>query len=171
MLTLFSLSPIPGPAQGPQMPDPYLHRCLCCLHRPFPWMCRSQLLSSPAGRRSATHSGPGYICHFHCTSQDSPLQDKAESQGLVPKSNCHLCTHALAPACGTLSHLPVSTAGGQIPRRIFTLQRRQQGLGRLTEGMVRSSRDRSGTHSIATSPFSQMIRIRSCRQWIKPARA
>lgn len=40
-------------------------------------MCHSQLLSSPAGRHSATHSGPRCICHCHCTTQGNPLQSKA----------------------------------------------------------------------------------------------
>lgn len=76
-----TLHPVPpsrlGTAWGPWVPKPYLHRCLCCHHRRFPWMCHSQLLSSPAGRRSATHSDPRYICHCHCTTQGNPLQGKA----------------------------------------------------------------------------------------------
>ena len=71
------ISHCPGDSRAPWVPEPYLHRCLCCRHRRFPWTCRSQLLSSPAGRRNATRLGPRYICRCHCTGQGNPLQGKA----------------------------------------------------------------------------------------------
>lgn len=54
----------------------YLHRCLSHHRMPSPWKCHSLLLSSPAGRHSASRSCPECICHCHCTSQGIPLQGK-----------------------------------------------------------------------------------------------
>lgn len=54
----------------------YLRRCLSHRHMPSPWKYRSPLLSSPAGRHSASRSCPECICHCHYTSQGIPLQGK-----------------------------------------------------------------------------------------------
>lgn len=54
----------------------YLHRCPSHRRTLSPWTYRSPLLSSPAGRRSASRSCPECICRSHCTSQGIPLQGK-----------------------------------------------------------------------------------------------
>ena len=98
----------PGDAQHPWVPEPYLHRCLCCRHRRFPWTCHSQLLSSPAGRRSATHSGPRCICRCHCTSQGNPLQGKAH--GIKVGSSTANWSHTRTLCLSTYKRLSHSSA-------------------------------------------------------------
>lgn len=53
----------------------YLHRCPWHQCRQFPWTCRSQRPSSPAGIRSTSHCYPECTYHFHCTTQGSLLRD------------------------------------------------------------------------------------------------
>lgn len=77
----------------------YLHRCLCHLHMPSPWKCHSLLLSSPAGRRSASRSCPECICHCHCTSQGIPLQGKQ------PHVQTHSKHKAARPGKGLIKQL------------------------------------------------------------------
>lgn len=54
----------------------YLRRCPCRRRTLSPWRCRSPLLASPAGRRSASRSCPECTCRCRCTSQGIPLQGK-----------------------------------------------------------------------------------------------
>lgn len=115
----------PGPPPDPRpscmaspVPEPYLHRCLCCHHRRFPWMCHNLLLSSPAGRRSASHSGPGYICRCRCTSQGNPLQGKAYGMEVCsPTATCGHTHSRSSCLLGKCTHVhqhadALSTQGG-----------------------------------------------------------
>lgn len=87
----------------------YLHRCLSHHRMPSPWKCHSLLLSSPAGRHSASRSCPECICHCHCTSQGIPLQGKQPhiqthskhkatrpGKGLI-KTTLSLCLQLISP--------------------------------------------------------------------------
>lgn len=138
------------------MPEPYLHRCLCCHRRQSPWKCHSQLLSSPAGRRSANHSGLRYICRCHCTTQGNPLKDKVQSRGLITQSQppSHTLTHYL-PTCKMPSY-PSAHECPQQPREAgitrnchFTEKATEAQRGERTcQGRtVRSGRDRVETHT------------------------
>lgn len=51
----------------------YLLRCPCCPCTGSPWPRRSPRPSTPAGRRSASRSGPVCICRCCCTDPGSPL--------------------------------------------------------------------------------------------------
>lgn len=133
--------PPTGAAWGPWVPEPYLHRCLCCHHRRFPWMCHSPLLSSPAGRHSATRWGPRYICHCHCTTQGNPLQGKARRievwLSAATCSHTHSHSSCLLGKCShILQHIVApGTRGRRIARncpfaeRATERQRRKDLLG------------------------------------------
>lgn len=77
----------------------YLHRCLSHRRMPSPWKCHSLLLSSPAGRRSASRSCPECICHCRCTSQGIPLQGKQ------PHVQMHSKHKATQPGNGLIKQL------------------------------------------------------------------
>lgn len=77
-ITMWSLS-LASPGSGAHFSQvfrsrfPYLLRCPCCLYTGSPWRRHSLLLSSPAGKHSASHFGPAYISRCCCTSRGSPL--------------------------------------------------------------------------------------------------
>lgn len=77
----------------------YLRRCLSHRRMPSPWKYRSLLLSSPAGRRSASRSCPECICRCRYTSQGIPLQGKQ------PHIQMHWRHKATQPGKGLIKQL------------------------------------------------------------------
>lgn len=77
----------------------YLRRCLSHRRTPSPWKYRSLLLSSPAGRHSASHSCPKCICRCRYTSQGIPLQGKQ------PDIQMHWKDKATQPGKGLIKQL------------------------------------------------------------------
>ena len=77
----------------------YLRRCLSRRRMLSPWKYRSPLLSSPAGRHSASHSCPACICRCRYTSQGIPLQGKQ------PHIQMHWKDKATQPGKGLIKQL------------------------------------------------------------------